>query len=278
MNLSGSSFDLPSSTTIPVQLNAGLNSIQFGNPVSYASDLDRIVIIGDGAAPRSTLNTYEAELATLGGTASATYCGSCSGVSKAGNIGGSGNDVTFANVTVAEAGTYQMEVDYLTNGPRSFLVNVNDGSSIQLDLDGSSFSLPTSTVIPIRLNAGANKIHFSNPTGFAPDMDRITVAPTIDSANLTGAITGKVGGQDTRLWKINLTNKLPLGFRIQTQVNNFTLTQPSGCWSCTPRVRRRLPIEMGGIAPAGHDNTEFPSILQLRRRRALLCEYRVLVE
>jgi hypothetical protein len=206
MNLSGSSFDLPSSTTIPVQLNAGLNSIQFGNPVSYASDLDRIVIIGDGAAPRSTLNTYEAELATLGGTASATYCGSCSGVSKAGNIGGSGNDVTFANVTVAEAGTYQMEVDYLTNGPRSFLVNVNDGSSIQLDLDGSSFSLPTSTVIPIRLNAGANKIHFSNPTGFAPDMDRITVAPTIDSANRTGAITGKVGGQDTRLWKINLTN------------------------------------------------------------------------
>src|SRR5258708_13609364 len=97
MNLSGSSFDLPSSTTIPVKLNAGLNSIQFGNPVSYASALDRIVIIGDGAAPRSTLNTYEAELATLGGTARATYCGSCSSVSKAGNTGGSQNDPTSAN-------------------------------------------------------------------------------------------------------------------------------------------------------------------------------------
>lgn len=257
MNLSGSSFALPSSTTIPVQLNAGLNSIQFGNPVSYASDLDRIVISGDGSAPPSTSNTYEAELATLGGTASATFCNSCSGVSKAGNIGGSGNDVTFTNVTAPTSGTYQMEVDYLTSGPRSFIVNVNNGSNIQLDLDGSSFSLPTSTVIAIPLNAGANTIHFSNPTGYAPDLDRIAIAPTVESANLTGAFTEKVGGQDTRIWKLTLANS-GLHPALKTQTNGFMLTQTGGSWACTPKVQRRLPIEVGWIAPAGYKSTEIP--------------------
>jgi hypothetical protein len=86
--------------------------------------------------------------------------------------------VTFTKVTVAKAGTYQMEIDYLTSGARSFFMSVNEGASTELDLNGSSFSLPTSTVIPVMLQAGSNTIQFGNATGYAPALDRIAIAPT----------------------------------------------------------------------------------------------------
>ncbi len=179
LNVGGGSFLLPSSTTVPVLLNKGLNSIQFGNPTSYPPDMDRIVISGRGFAPPPTSITYEAENATLSGTASSSYCAYCSGVSEAGNVGGgSGNNVTFTNVTVPSSGTYRMEIDYLTSGPRSFFIAVNGGQSTVLPLNGSSFSLPVSTVISVQLKAGSNSIQFSNTTGYAPALDRISISPT----------------------------------------------------------------------------------------------------
>lgn len=176
INVGGGSFFLPSSTLVPIQLNAGVNSIQFGNPMSYAPDMDRIVIRGDGSAfpPQST--TYEAENATLQGGAGHFYCEYCSGAGEAGFIGGgSANNVLFSDVTVRAAGTYQMEIDYLTSGPRSFLISVNGGPDAELDLNGSSFSLPTSIVVPVQLQAGSNTIRFGNPTGYAPALDRIAI-------------------------------------------------------------------------------------------------------
>jgi alpha-galactosidase len=103
--------------------------------------------------------------------------------SRAGNLGGgSGNTVTFTRVTVAESGLYQMEIDYLTSGPRSFFMTVNSGAATELDLNGSSFSLPASTVIPVELKAGANTIQFGNPTGYAPALDCIAIARTYGAA------------------------------------------------------------------------------------------------
>jgi len=178
LNSSGGSANLPSSTTIPVHLHAGINSIEFGNPASFPPDLDRIVISGDGNEPNPAATTYEGEYATLGGSASQVFCGSCSGVSKAGNVGGGAqNSVTYSNVSVPSAGTYNMEIDYLTSGPRSFFVSVNDGAAQELDLNGTSFNSPASTVIPVQLNAGDNTIAFSNSSNFAPDLDSITISP-----------------------------------------------------------------------------------------------------
>ena len=68
-----------------------------------------------------------------------------------------------------------MEIDYLTSGPRSYTLTVNDGPGVQLNLNGSSFSLPTSTVVSVQLQAGTNTIQFSNATGFAPALDRIAI-------------------------------------------------------------------------------------------------------
>ena len=260
LNVGGGSFFLPSSITVPVALNAGINSIQFGNPTSYPPDMDRIVISGDGygAPPLPDSSTYEAENATLAGTVKASYCEYCSGAAEAGNIGGgSANTVTFTKVTVAKAGTYQMEIDYLTRGPRSYFMTINGGASTELDLNGSSFSLPTSTVIPVQLQAGSNTIQFGNATGYAPALDRIAIAPTVETANLTGSITGKVGGRDLRVWKLSLSNS-GASRAVRSQINTFSLTQASGDGTCHPRVLGRLPIDVGDIAPGGHANVEVP--------------------
>jgi hypothetical protein len=92
-----------------------------------------------------------------------------------GNIGGS-STVTFENVNVPVTGTYMMEVDYMTQGPRSFFVSINGNTAQELDLNGYSFGTPTSTVVPVNLHAGSNQIEFSNPSNFAPNLDSIVIS------------------------------------------------------------------------------------------------------
>jgi alpha-galactosidase len=181
LNLSGGSGNLPFPTTIPVQLKAGANTIQFGNPVSYPPDIDRIRISGDGTEPYPDFTVYEAEYATLTGQAatSAGFCGSCSGLAAVGNLGGS-SYVTFENVTVPVTGTYLMEVDYMTQGQRSFFVAINGNPPQELDLNGYSFGTPTSTRVPVSLHAGSNQIEFSNPNGNAPNLDSIVISARQD--------------------------------------------------------------------------------------------------
>jgi hypothetical protein len=163
-----------------VRLEKGLNTIQFGSPVSYPPDLDRIVISGSGDFPMPTTTTYEAEVATLGGTVTGGFSNYSSGLGKAGNIGaGAANSVTFSNVTAPSDGTYQLEIDYQTSGARSYFVTINGGTPIELDLNGSTFSDPVPTVLSVPLHGGTNTISIGNSTGYAPDLDRIVVAPSV---------------------------------------------------------------------------------------------------
>jgi hypothetical protein len=179
LNCGGGSFFLPASTTVPVYLQKGVNTIEFGSPVSYPPDLDRIVISGKGDFPQPESSTFEAEVATLSGTVTGGFSNYSSGLGKAGNIGGgAGNSVTFSNVTVPRAGTYQLEVDYQTSGLRSYFVSVNGGAETELDLNGTTFNDPVPIVIPVQLHAGPNTISFGNDTGYSPDLDRIVVAPS----------------------------------------------------------------------------------------------------
>jgi alpha-galactosidase len=180
LNCGGGSFLLPASTTVPVYLQKGLNTIQFGNPASYPPDLDRIVISGNGDFPASSTSTYEAEVATLSGSVTAGFSNYSSGLAKAGNIGGgASNNVTFSNVTVPADCTYQLEIDYQTSGPRSYFVTINEQAPIELDLNGSTFNDPVPIVLQAQLHAGTNTISIGNPTGYAPDLDRIVVAPQV---------------------------------------------------------------------------------------------------
>jgi hypothetical protein len=260
LNVGGGSFFLPSSTTVSVGLHAGVNSIEFGSPTSYPPDMDRIVISGDGrgAPPLPKSTTYEAENATLAGTVTPPYCEYCSGAGEAGNIGGgSGNTVTFTNINVDTSGTYQMEVDYLTAAPRSFFISVNGAATTELDLNGSSWSLPASTVIPVQLRAGSNTIQFGNNTGYAPALDRIAIAPVVESSTLTGTLSGKTGGNGLRIWTVTLNNSGP-GRALGTHINTFSVTQTTGAGSCHPKTLLPLPIELNSIPPGGHAEVDVP--------------------
>ena len=183
LNCGGGSFFLPAGTTVPVHLEKGVNTIAFGSPVSYPPDLDRIVISGNGDFPSPTSETYEAEVATLSGTVTGGFSNYSSGLGKAGNIGaGAANSVTFSDVTVPATGTYQLEIDYQTSGPRSYFISVNGGTAMELDLNGSTFNDPVPIVLPVQLHGGTNTISIGNPTGYAPDLDRIVVAPEVPGA------------------------------------------------------------------------------------------------
>lgn len=180
LNSGGESFNVPASTTVVVRLQKGMNSIQFGSPSSYPPDLDRIVISGNGHAPLPSFSVYEAETATLNGSATAVFSNYSSGLAKAGNLGGGpANTATFSNVSVPRNGTYLLEVDYLTSGPRSFSLTINDQVPQQLALTGSTFDEPATTVLSVTLHAGMNTLTFGNPTDYAPDLDRIVIAPAI---------------------------------------------------------------------------------------------------
>jgi hypothetical protein len=185
LNMGGGSFNLPQASTVPVTLLAGNNTITFGNPGTYAPDLDRIVISGDRSAVAPDFTTYEAEAAQLSGTASVGGCGFCSGGAYVGNYGaGNLNAVTFPAVTVAKAGTYQLEIDYTTSGLRTFYIYVNNGPPTVLNVNGSTFDSPVPALISVQLNAGANEIVITNPNpgGYAPGLDSITVGPVVGSS------------------------------------------------------------------------------------------------
>jgi len=179
LNMGGGSFQLPQSSTVPIVLIAGNNTIEFLNPSGYGADLDRIVISGDGKEPAPTFTTYEAEGAQLAGTAGFNYSTRASGGAYVGSFGaGPANTITFNNVTAAAAGTYQLEIDYVTDGPRTVYVSINGATPLQLTFNGNNWYDPVPYVLPVQLRRGANTIVFSNPnpTGYAPGIDSIIVS------------------------------------------------------------------------------------------------------
>jgi hypothetical protein len=247
MKVGGGSFNLPSSTIVPVTLSAGYNSLQFGNPTGIAPDLDRIAIIGEGGAIPPTFAVYDAEIGKFSGTAVNTACDYCSGNTEIiGLGGGSDNVVTFPDVTVPAAGTYQMEIDYLTKVPLLLYITINNEDPIQLNLTGGSESSPNSLVVPISLKAGKNTIQFGNPDGEAPALDKIAIAPPSDPLNLTLGIRKQSGAPNHRTWTLDLANHSPIP-AIDAQLNLLSFVQVAGRGACQPKVLASLPITVGTI-------------------------------
>ncbi|MFC5404930.1 CBM35 domain-containing protein [Cohnella soli] len=168
--LNGTSWSTTYTTTIPVTLNAGTNTIKFYNDTASAPNLDSITV----SPTTSTL--YEAESATLSGTVGIAACSYCSAGNAVNNIGGNTtNSVTFSNVTVPTAGTYQMEVRYLSNNTKTYYISVNGGTGTAYPLTGTTWSTTYTTTIPITLNAGTNTIKFYNNTAVTPNLDSIVI-------------------------------------------------------------------------------------------------------
>ena len=89
-----------------------------------------------------------------------------------GYIGGA-SEVIFNNVSVRKSGIYRMEIDAMTQGPRTIEYSVNGAAAQSLSIGGGSFFLPQNSTVPVALNAGNNTIGFLNPSGYGADLDRL---------------------------------------------------------------------------------------------------------
>ncbi|MEV0175494.1 CBM35 domain-containing protein [Streptomyces sp. NPDC050803] len=112
---------------------------------------------------------------TLAGPASVADCSACSGSKKVGNLY-QGGKLTFHDVVVEKAGTYQIKVGYISGDARSAAVSANGGGATGHKFPATGDWGTVGTVhIPVTLKAGANTITFDSGSGYAPDIDRIDV-------------------------------------------------------------------------------------------------------
>jgi hypothetical protein len=125
--------------------------------------------------------TYEADTATLGGSADANSCTACLDGKKVSAIGGGGaGTVTFTGVTEPSAGSYTMTVSYLAVGEaKPAVVTVNGAAQTVTfaETSSSSYSVIGAATVTVTLKAGSsNTIEFSGSgTKGAADLDHIVV-------------------------------------------------------------------------------------------------------
>ncbi|MEV6010809.1 ricin-type beta-trefoil lectin domain protein [Streptomyces sp. NPDC051976] len=130
--------------------------------------------------PVSTTAVYEAESAanTDTGGAGPADCADCSGGRKVGFVG-SGGTLAFNGVQAVTTGSHQIVVAYCdgdTTTGRQAYVSVNGAAPQLVSFRPTpGWTTPGYATVSVQLSAGTNQITFSNPTAYAPDIDRIDV-------------------------------------------------------------------------------------------------------
>ena len=140
----------------------------------HRARLLRVTSQGEIEHPPASIS-YEAEAATLTGSAAFAPSSACSGGTKVGNIGGA-SQVIFNNVYVRKSGVYRMEIDAMTEGPRALEYSLNGAAAASLNMGGGSFLRLQSSLVPVALNVGNNTITLRNPSGYGADLDRIVLS------------------------------------------------------------------------------------------------------
>ncbi len=124
--------------------------------------------------PADPYTPYEAEDATLVGTASVYDNANCSGGKKVGYLGFTG-EVIF-NVNVPRTDVYKVRLYYLSADPRTISCSINGGPGYDLEIAYGSGSWNTVRIFPtsMSLNAGSNTIRLYH-TEWAVDIDKIGI-------------------------------------------------------------------------------------------------------
>ncbi len=131
-----------------------------------------------GSPPVGT--SYEAEAGgnTLGGQAAVRSSAGASGGALVGYVGnGTANYLQFNNVQAAAAGSRRVTVYYASGANRSMTIGVNGGTATTVSTPSTGgWNTIGSITVTLTLAAGTNTVRFGNPTGWAPDFDRIVVS------------------------------------------------------------------------------------------------------
>ncbi|MGW2288752.1 CBM35 domain-containing protein [Streptomyces phaeochromogenes] len=190
--------------TVTMFLAQGINRINYGAHTGDDSDNITVDSIDVTSSASGTIGSHEAEnpANTLGGTAVAASDTAASGGEYVHWLGnGAGNTLQFNGVTARTAGLHRMVVTYANGDNRGD--GGNDFNIINryadITVNGASpkrvyfrntrgWSSYWTTTVDVTLNAGANTIKFGNSAAFAPNIDKIQVAPAIsDGARPTSS-------------------------------------------------------------------------------------------
>ena len=127
-----------------------------------------------GSPPAGT--SYEAESGTLGGQAAVRSSAGASGGALVGYVGGgTANYLQFSGVN-STAGAHPVTLFYASGEARSMTVSVNGGAAVTVNTPSTGgWDTVGSVQVTLNLTAGANTIRLGNPSGWAPDIDRIVV-------------------------------------------------------------------------------------------------------
>jgi hypothetical protein len=125
---------------------------------------------------------YEAEASTntLVGGAAVAGCANCSGGAKVGNLY-NGGALRINGITVPKAGTYQVNIRYVTGDARSATVSANGQNAVTLAFPSSGgWDIPATVTVPVQLHAGTNTIEIDSTTPvYSPDIDKVEVPLTV---------------------------------------------------------------------------------------------------
>jgi hypothetical protein len=125
--------------------------------------------------------SYEAESASLSGSAQRASCGACSLGGRVHFVGTSPNGwATFHGVNASESGTTSVTIAYANGDLRARRgeLRVNGASGLSLSFPGTgSWSRWSTLTVPVTLSAGANTLSIGSSTNYGPNLDRITVVP-----------------------------------------------------------------------------------------------------
>ncbi len=169
-----------------VNLTAGQNALTLSSvdgTTPAPSIASVAVVAGPVKVPPPPPLAYEAEAAgnTLSGAARVSSCGACSGGQDVGYIGNgdgtSNGTLTINGISVAADGTYSVAIAYVNGDstPRSAQLSFDGAAPITVSFPstGGWGSVSTLTVTGAFKQGSANTLKFSNPTGWAPDIDGI---------------------------------------------------------------------------------------------------------
>jgi uncharacterized protein YkwD len=141
-----------------------------------------LVTVVAGVLVATTANagtsTYEAESSanSLTGGARSVDCSRCSGGKRIGWVGTTGV-LTFTGVTAERDGSTTVSVTYTNGERRTALLSVNGGTGAAINFPSTrGFNRPGILRIKVTLKKGDNTLAFGNPSGWAPDFDKLVVA------------------------------------------------------------------------------------------------------
>jgi DUF1680 family protein len=145
----------------------------------YQTHHQRYTVYWNLTGSQPTGTSYEAEAGgnTLAGQAVVRTSAGASGGALVGYVGnGTANYLRFNSVSVSSAGSRTVTIFYTSGEARSVSVSVNGGTAVSVSTPSTGgWDTVGSVSVTVTLAAGVNTIQLGNPTGWAPDLDRIVV-------------------------------------------------------------------------------------------------------